>query len=214
MGYVYKITNDINEKVYIGKTNSSIQERFKEHCTDSTKRRCEKRPLYNAMNKYGIDKFHIELVEECDDEILSNREIYWIEYYHSYSNGYNATFGGEGKPIYDYDYIIKLYNQGLCGKDIAKELGCDASVISSALRQANIDTKKNINDSLSNPIKAIFKDGSTKEFTSIANAARWLKENNYTKAKDLNGIIANISRVAKGKDGRKSYLKIKWSFIK
>lgn len=44
MGYIYKIVNDINDKVYIGKTVNSIEERFNEHCYDARKRRCEKRP--------------------------------------------------------------------------------------------------------------------------------------------------------------------------
>ena len=60
MSYIYKITNDINNKVYVGKTNLTIEKRFREHCTDSKKFTIEKRPLYNAMNKYGIEHFHIE----------------------------------------------------------------------------------------------------------------------------------------------------------
>ena len=49
MSYIYKITNDINDKVYVGKTNFSIQKRFEEHCKDAFKPRTEKRPLYMAM---------------------------------------------------------------------------------------------------------------------------------------------------------------------
>ena len=54
MAYIYVIKNDINDKVYIGKTQKSIQERFKKHIQDSKRKCCEKRPLYNAINKYGI----------------------------------------------------------------------------------------------------------------------------------------------------------------
>ena len=60
MGYVYCITNLINGKQYVGKTTSTIEERFKEHCRDSRKERCSKRPLYDAMNKYGVENFKIE----------------------------------------------------------------------------------------------------------------------------------------------------------
>ena len=60
MPYIYKITNDINNKVYIGKTLSTIDKRWKEHQRDSQKRRCEQRPLYSAIRKYGIEHFHIE----------------------------------------------------------------------------------------------------------------------------------------------------------
>ena len=75
-GKIYKIYNDVNDKLYIGKTVSSIEKRFQEPCDDSKKERCEKRPLYNAMNKYGIEHFFIELIEECDLKELSEKEIY------------------------------------------------------------------------------------------------------------------------------------------
>ena len=61
MPYIYKITNTINNKVYIGKTVASIEERWKEHCHDYKRHRCEKRPLYAAMRKYGVEHFQIEL---------------------------------------------------------------------------------------------------------------------------------------------------------
>ena len=68
MAYIYKITNDINGKSYIGKTEkNNIQERWKDHLIDYKKRRTEKRPLYSAMNKYGIEHFHIEQIEETDN---------------------------------------------------------------------------------------------------------------------------------------------------
>ena len=101
MAYIYKIVNKINNKIYIGKTSSTVEERFKEHCNDSKKIRCEKRPLYDAMNKYGIDKFYIEMIEQVpNDEIASQREMYWIKTLRTYigfqdCNGYNATLGGD-----------------------------------------------------------------------------------------------------------------------
>ena len=51
MAYIYKITNDVNEKIYIGKTYNSIEKRFKEHCRERLRDRSERRPLYSAMNK-------------------------------------------------------------------------------------------------------------------------------------------------------------------
>ena len=63
MAFIYKITNDINQKVYIGKTEQTIEERFKEHCQEYKRERCEKRRLYAAMKKYGAEHFHVELVE-------------------------------------------------------------------------------------------------------------------------------------------------------
>lgn len=83
MGYIYKIVNDINDKIYIGKTEKSIEKRFKEHCRDAFRKRNEKRPLYSAMRKYGIEHFHAELIEKTDKS--EEREIYWIDYFNSYT---------------------------------------------------------------------------------------------------------------------------------
>ena len=110
MAYIYQITNDINEKIYIGKTESSIENRFREHCNDAFRERNEKRPLYSAMRKYGIEHFHIKLIEETNDP--EEREKYWIEKLGSFKYGYNATIGGDGKRYADYDLIYSLYNQG------------------------------------------------------------------------------------------------------
>ena len=66
MAYIYQITNDINDKVYVGKTETSLEQRFKEHCKDSQTERCENRPLYRAMKKYGIEHFSISLIEQTE----------------------------------------------------------------------------------------------------------------------------------------------------
>lgn len=73
MSYIYVITNDVNGKQYVGKTNKSISKRFKEHISDSKKERCEKRPLYSAMNKYGVEHFHAEQLEKCSVEDAAKR---------------------------------------------------------------------------------------------------------------------------------------------
>lgn len=64
MAYIYKITNSINGKIYIGKTYKTIEQRFKEHFKDS--KRYKNRPLYRAINKYGIESFKIEVIEKTN----------------------------------------------------------------------------------------------------------------------------------------------------
>ena len=76
MSFIYKITNDINNKVYVGKTNLSIEERFAQHKKDAFKDKNEKRPLYSAMKKYGVNHFYIEQIEECDATVAGLREQY------------------------------------------------------------------------------------------------------------------------------------------
>lgn len=131
MAYIYQITNDINEKIYIGKTESSIENRFKEHCNDAFRERNEKRPLYAAMRKYGIEHFHIKLIEETNDP--EEREKYWIEKLGSFKYGYNATIGGDGKRYADYDLIYSLYNQGNNYKQIHEITHYDDHTIKVAL---------------------------------------------------------------------------------
>lgn len=90
-------------------TERSIQERWQEHCKDYLRRDFEQRPLYSAMKKYGIEHFHISILEETDDPV--EREIYWIEQKQSFKHGYNATQGGDGKHYLDYDLICKTYQE-------------------------------------------------------------------------------------------------------
>ena len=145
MAYIYKIINNINQKIYIGKTSSTIEKRFKEHCNDSKKERCEKRPLYDAMNKYGIENFTVEKVEEVEnDEIASEREIYWINKLRTYigfndCNGYNATLGGDSKRIYDYQIIAKKYLELKNQKETAKYFQCDVETVKKACQENNIE---------------------------------------------------------------------------
>lgn len=112
MPYIYKITNKVNGKVYIGKTVNTVEQRWKEHICESKLNRAKNRPLYRAINKYGVDNFYIEVIEESKEnnpQFLNERECYWIEYYGSFKNGYNATIGGDGKVFLDYDLIYRTY---------------------------------------------------------------------------------------------------------
>ena len=139
MAYIYKITNDVNQKIYIGKTEFSIEKRFAEHCADAFRDRNEKRPLYAAMRKYGIEHFHIEIIEETDSP--EERETYWIEQYRSFKNGYNATLGGDGKRYLDYDVLIAAYKENPNLKEISKQYHCDDHYLSRILKQHNIAIK-------------------------------------------------------------------------
>lgn len=104
LGNIYKITNKTNNKVYIGQTARSINERFGEHLRDAFNRGSEQ-PLYRAIRKYGKDNFEVELVESCHVSQIAEREAYWVEQYDSYNSGYNATLGGDGKPVRNYQEV-------------------------------------------------------------------------------------------------------------
>ena len=94
MKYIYKIENLINHKVYIGQTNNP-QRRFSEHRAKGYETNTHK-VLYYAFDKYGINNFSFEIIEETD--IPNEREKYWIKFYDSFENGYNMTEGGDLPP--------------------------------------------------------------------------------------------------------------------
>lgn len=101
---IYKITNKINGKSYIGQS-INIKNRWYVH--KATK---DDYPIHRAIQKYGKDNFYWEVLEECPEYQLSEREIYYISKYNTFmyaenSNGYNLTPGGEQgniKPVNQY----------------------------------------------------------------------------------------------------------------
>ena len=106
-GKIYLITNDINSKVYVGQTIQTLNKRFNGHCCYSKSDRSINMYIKRAIHKYGRDKFHIQLIEECPVNILDEREKYWINFYNSYNTGYNLTLGGQDS---NYFNINKLEN--------------------------------------------------------------------------------------------------------
>ena len=96
-GGIYKISNKINGKVYIGQSNN-LKRRFKEHKIryKSINSNEYNSVIHIAIRKYNIENFNFEIIEYCENSKLNEREIFWINYYDSFKNGYNCTLGGEG----------------------------------------------------------------------------------------------------------------------
>ena len=136
---IYKISNTINDKLYIGVTTRAIEERFQEH-----KSRIEERNsihLYQAMEKYGRDKFQIELICTANSrEEMFEKEKYYIQYYNSYNNGYNMTLSGEGVKTLDLDeqYLAEQYLVGKTSSELAAELGVSGNTIRRRLKALGI----------------------------------------------------------------------------
>lgn len=171
MAYIYKITNDINNKVYVGKTDYSIEKRFNEHWRDANKPSREHRPLYAAMRKYGKEHFHIEVIEETNNP--DEREVFWIEQLNSFHYGYNATHGGDGKHYADYELIYALWkNEGKSIIEIQRLTGYDKGTIHAALFSYNIPKEehdKNHKFGLQKRVAQI--DPKTQEIVAIFSSA-------------------------------------------
>ena len=216
-GFIYVITNDINGKQYVGKTTDTLQGRFSDHCKDSVLEHCKGRPLYYAMNKYGKEHFHISQLEECELNILPQREQYWIEKLDTYHNGYNATLGGEGKQIYNYDLFLEDFNNGLNIGEIANKYNCDPNTVSKALRKAGCNTRRGCQNNASKsriPIAQYTMDGEfLRNFDSYWSAAAWIMEHKYTTSTNQNQVHNNISGAARQIGYRKSAYGFKWKLL-
>jgi len=108
-GEIYKITNIINNKIYIGQTKShyknknkyrpfGFNSRFKSHISEALNNTKLNQCIYlnNAIRKYGEKNFKVELIESCSYIETDIREIYYISHFNSiYPNGYNMTKGGK-----------------------------------------------------------------------------------------------------------------------
>ena len=129
MHYIYKYTNKINGKVYIGQTNN-LQKRFNGHKSEAfnPKSKGYNLPFHCAIRKYGIKNFIYEVLEEIEDgesqDFINDREIFFIDFYHSLTteNGYNLTVGGDGCPKAPLTYEEKLSRSKLFTGDEIKDI--------------------------------------------------------------------------------------------
>lgn len=93
--YIYKITNRLNGKIYVGQTIRNVNRRFAEHC-----RKKDNTHLHNAMRLYGKENFRVEIVDTANSQTeLDEKERYWIRVFNSDVEGYNETAGGDSNPM-------------------------------------------------------------------------------------------------------------------
>lgn len=220
MAFIYKITNKINNKVYVGKTIYNVQKRWRQHIQESKKERSKNRPLYKAINKYGVENFIVEIIEECDVSQLSEREIYWIQLYRSYvgwkpNQGYNATLGGDGKFYCDYDKIYQLWLNGHTFQEIQTITGYAKETIRHALidnKIATLEIRKRSNERRYRKIIMldIKTNAEIKTFATIISGATYIKNMTGAQA-TVHSISTNIQRVCQGE--RKSAYGYSWKYL-
>lgn len=144
-GFIYKITNTINGKFYIGQTIQNVKERFYQHCATKCSKAVSNMAIHRAIKKYGKSNFTVEVIEEIDSVNLNDRERYWIKYYNSYNNGYNSTKGGQDgcKPFKDLDVesIIKEYNTGKSLRTLGTIFKVDKQTIKDLLIRHNVELR-------------------------------------------------------------------------
>ena len=144
MGYIYKIENTVDNKIYIGQTIQDLESRWKDH----RKKGSNCRYLKSAIQKYGIDNFEFKLVCITFDSQLDDMEKEYIEKYDCLApNGYNLRLGGDSgkhhedtkrkisatllqnKKIIQFDVQGNRLNSFNTCREAAESVGCSPSSI-------------------------------------------------------------------------------------
>lgn len=124
MVHIYKITNKLNGKQYVGQTVNKINLRFNQHVSYAKRAKESGKALFylsKAILKYGKDAFNIELIETVPLAYANEREIYWIGVLGTFGKGYNLSMGGhfrakptgkEYKPTASHKLNMSLAKKG------------------------------------------------------------------------------------------------------
>ena len=207
-GTLYCVQNQLNGKMYIGKTYSSIEQRWNEHIktAHSDADRGKNRPLYRAIRKYGVESFTIESLGVFEQGVLEEAEIRAIKKHKTYSKGYNATLGGDGKKLYNLpeQQVIEDYLKlGSIGK-VSEKYGCSDKPIKAILNFHEVEKE------FHHSVKRIRIVELDKDFDMIKDAAIFLIDNGYTNSK-LISVEVGISKQLRG--FRKTYFGMHFEYI-
>ena len=108
------------------------------------------------MREYGLENFSFDVIEECLEDELNEREIYWIKYYDTYYNGYNRTLGGTGRNLDIAQEARNLWDEGYSSAEICKKLNiCRESVRKYLLGYSNYSKKESFKRGFYNSDKTI-----------------------------------------------------------
>lgn len=156
---IYKITNTINNKSYIGQS-CNIQQRW----LDEKKKAFEPNStsydllLSRALRHYGVSAFEFEVVEECAVEELDEKEQYYIHYFNTYMpDGYNMTYGGGGVRGYSHklttDQINELQNLLINSTESQLDLAIKFGISKDAITDINLG-RTHFNSNYHYPLRA------------------------------------------------------------
>lgn len=191
---VYKITNKVNNKVYIGITSKGISARWKEHIY-SAEHGCPFK-LHNAIRKYGKENFSIELIDFCNSwEELTEKEQYYISEYKSLQDeyGYNMTEGGDGTfgRCHTEETKEKIRQKAI-GREVTEATRLKLSEAGKIITEAREAYRNsgNIGSSRRKPVLQYTKDGKfISEYRGVNEASR------------LTGIhVTTLSNALKGRN--------------
>lgn len=195
---IYKITNLLNNKSYIGQTIKPAEERWKEHQAHAYGKHIndQNKHLYRAMRKYGIENFSFEVVQDNIEtfEQLDKAEIYWIDFYQSFLYGYNETFGGQKhhKKLPNKE-IIQDYMVTKSARKTALNFGIDHSTVDDILNHNNIPRFSH-RETTGKAIR-ITKDNFEKEFNSVKECAEWFAQQDFCRTNKPESVRTSLKQV-------------------
>lgn len=185
---IYKITNTINNKCYIGKSKTVFR-RWYQHKTNLKKGNHHCIYLQNSWNKYGEDSFDFNVIEICEEENLKEREIYWMGYYKSLYKEWGYNLADESKRGVDTDNgernrkYIKIYQISLENELIK-------------IHDSVIDAAKEINVNHRQLGKKLWGSSAGKENNSYSYKNYcWVKEQDYIEGKEYYPKIFTRNRI-------------------
>ena len=234
-GYIYKFTNIINGKIYIGQT-CNLQSRISSHKNKALK---IKTKFYNAIRKYGWENFEFSILSVVNANskkeltiLLDKLEVEYINQYNSYKLGYNSTLGGHSKRGYKLskEYSEKCKNR-IYSADTRKKMSISARnrVVSKETREKMRDSAIRRNFSKYRELTAESRNASIKKslgkpilqldsnfniisrFESITDAVIYIK-NNIAPNLALTGIWKGLSRHCKGITKKPLYKGFIWKY--
>ena len=116
---IYKITNVLNKKIYIGQSLDLYRRITHGYMQKLPNGNCHNKLLQRDWNIYGKDYFNFEIQELCEKNELASKEDYWIKYYKSYNNlyGYNINaFGSESNKSQKSPEFLKKLSEDMMGE--------------------------------------------------------------------------------------------------
>lgn len=171
---IYKITNLINNKVYVGKS-VYLDIRWGQHISDLRRNKHKNIHIQNAFNKYGEISFKFEIIEVINEELLSEKEVFWIKELKSFKQefGYNKTLGGEGQK--GTEETRNKISKSKMGKKMSEEARRNMSKGKTGKKQSKETIQKRVATMMKNgyntkPVTCI-EDGLT--FESIKAASKY-----------------------------------------
>lgn len=176
---IYKITNNITNKCYIGLTINDINNRFYHHCYTAINNGGFY--LHRSMRKHGIENFTISLIDTAENlEDLKNKEIHYISEYNTYNDGYNLTKGGDFSSNTGKVVVINIITNEIKQIDVLEYMENDNYI---SVNKNKITIYKEGNKIRTTPA----------EYKNIYFEMGWRSKNfGYTTAYNENGIITKI----------------------